>query len=260
VGSTEATLIFIDRLDPLIEQAMKLRAEQWRLWEAEQIAQAQVDHCNYLLDRLTEEFGTAKLASLRKENPHWKEKEARDSSEFQLYVKKSTINEITRLGLESELPVVAPWPALISREADASLHPFAVRFEKIIGRGREVVAARSLAQSKTSEHRVRQINSFIKDVNDARTSIHGQLLALSTTLKLPKTWADNAFRKGAAPSGLSRDEARGIASTILTVLALRSLALTDEQRKRLTTNQDLALFDQWRSRLLSAQSAEELLA
>jgi flagellin-specific chaperone FliS len=250
----------VSKIDPFIFRLISLREGQLKCWEEEQVAQALVDYYNFMLDRLVEEFGTAKLASIRKENPHWKEKEARESGEYTLYIKKgSTISDIVRLGLASELPVVEPWADLIRRETDASLLPFAERFADLVSKGKEAVVARAKALVATSEHRTRQINPFIKELNDARTSMHGQLLDLSTTLKVPKSWADTFFRKSAGSSP-NKDEARGIAKTIVAVLALRKITLIEEQKKKLTGNLDFELFDQWISRLLSAQDANELLA
>jgi hypothetical protein len=254
----KSTESFLGKIDPFIKQLTTLKEGQLKCWEDEQVTQALVDYYNYALDRLVEEFGAAKLAAIRRENPHWKEKEARESAEYTLYIKKgSTISDIIRLGLASELPVVEPWADLIRRETDALLLPFAERFEDIVTKGKEAVAARAKALVATSEHRTRQINPFIKELNAARTSLHGQLLDLSTTLKFPKSWADTFFRKSTA-SGPNKDEARGIAKTILAVIALRKITLSDEQQKKIASNLDFDLFDQWISRLLAAQDAQEL--
>ena len=260
VKSNKSTEALLAKIEPFLLRLASLREGQLKCWEDEQVTQALVDYYNFLLDRLVEEFGIAKLSSIRRENPHWKEKEARESGEYTLYVKKgSTLSDIVRLGLASELPVVEPWADLIRRETDALLLPFAERFADLVSKGREAVAVRAKALVATSEHRTRQINPFIKELNDARTSMHGQLLDLSTTLKVQKSWADTFFRKspGSSPN---KEEARGIVKTILAVIALRKITLTEEQKKKITSNLDFELFDQWISQLLSAQDANELLA
>ncbi len=79
-----------------------------------------------------------------------------------------------RLGLESELGKVRPWPESLKTESEKELRKEADSLVKIIAAGDSALAARRSAAAQRADHRVREIVRLIDDVNAARLSVYGK--------------------------------------------------------------------------------------
>ena len=171
----------------LIERCDEIRAGQRQAWRAEIVAQAGVDAADDALDDDVDDLDTELLHAERGE---------RTSPRYKHYFSKPK-NEIVRLGLESELGKVRGWPASLKAEPEKPLQKMAGRFETDIEAGDAAIKERQETAQVRSAHRVKEIVTFIDDVNAARRSIYGILLSRGEELKMDSDWAGRFFRRTA---------------------------------------------------------------
>lgn len=171
----------------LIERCEEVRAGQRKAWRAEIAAQAGVDAADDELDDIVDELDDELLYILRGD---------RTSPRYRHYFSKPK-NEIVRLGLESELGKVRAWPPSLKAETEKPLQKLGARLEADIAAGDEALSERLTAAQQRAVHRLKQIMTLIDDVNAARRSIYGTLLARGEELKLDADWANRFFRRTA---------------------------------------------------------------
>jgi hypothetical protein len=245
-------------VDPYIERVLGLSREQWMLWQEETAAQAGVVSINYVLDETVLDISEAKLDALREQNPGWRDKQAKDSSEYEHYF-PVPISAITKLQPEAQLEYMRPWKKALAGESYEPLQLLLARLEGEIKDAETALQKRDDAQSETALHRLKKIEPFIDEVNRFRTELYADLLKLSQQHKLPKTWANLFFRATQAPSA-SSEELRGLSRALLLLLNKRGFALTEEQQKKVAKTNDPSLFETWLTRSISAPSADVVFA
>lgn len=237
-------------------EAMMLAQRSKRRNEVE--AQSAVDEINYHMDETTLEFSEQKIRVLRRENPGWREQDARDSPFFRLYFKVAPSVHVKK-ALESQLKDTQHYPDLLARETDPELQAFQKRFEAHLEDGYAALKARSQAQTETAAHRANELNALFEGANNFRATTHRTLAEMAQSLRLPKAWAEEFFRK-LEGGGPDKAELRGRTQTILGVLAARKIEVSEEARAKIQQNTDLALFELWTSRVAWVDSTEALFA
>lgn len=169
----------------LVSRTEKLMLGQLAVWRDEVVAQAAVDDGNDRLDETVDEIDRELLHADKGERT------ARHARYF-----THAPNEVIRLGLESELPVVREWPASLASEPEKEIKALAKTLKEDIAYGEAAVAARRKAIAATADHRAREIVSLIDDANAARLSLYGALAQRAVKAKLAKSWPDRFFRHG----------------------------------------------------------------
>ena len=174
---------------PFIKRWEKVDAGQRAAWRAEVIAQAGVDEDNDDLDDT--------VSKVDKEIRHVDgDRTARHKRYF-----KRQASKVINMALESELVEVKEWPASLQTEPEAELQSLGKQLSANVASGQGSVGERARAQANTADHRVREINSFIDDLNGGRRALYGTLVTRSEQKKLPPKWAERFFRKSATRSG-----------------------------------------------------------
>jgi len=196
------------QLAPLLKRWEKIAAQQRALWTAEIEAQAGVDEGNDDLDDTVGEIDSGLLHHERQKRG------ARHKRYF-----KQPANQTIRLGLESELEVVRTWPGSLKTEPEQDLQALGERLADDLDTGDAAVAEKKQAAANTADHRVREIHTFIDDVNNLRLSLFGALATRAAQKKLPASWPARFFRK--APSGgkAKKKTAKGDAPAAATAAA-----------------------------------------
>lgn len=170
----------------LLDRWDGVSAAQRAVWREEIRAQAGVDAANAGLDRSTGRLSARFLGVIdgKRTNPRY----ARYFPHGAYAVQK--------LALESQLKVVRAWSASLKKEPEAEVQSFAPTFEKHVEEGDAAVRARVDAAAKRTDQRVREIVTFIDDVNAARLRVLGRLLQRAEKNKLDQDWAEDFFRHG----------------------------------------------------------------
>lgn len=161
-------------------------AAQRGVWRDEIRAQAGVDAANAALDRTTGRLSARFLGVVegKRTNPRY----ARYFPQGAYAVQK--------LALESQLKVVRAWATSLKNEPEAELQSFAPTFEKHVEEGDAAVRSRVDAAARRADQRVREVMTFVEDVNAARLRVMGRLLQRAEKNKLDKDWAEDFFRHG----------------------------------------------------------------
>jgi hypothetical protein len=162
--------------------AITISNEQRSHWEAELIAQAQISARNNTLDSMCTNIEKASLIALDMNREH--------KTFRQLF--PEGLRAVTRLGLESQLKEVRPWPTVLAAEP-LTLPDLSASLTDHITRGQAALDARTEALAKTAVHRAQRIEGLINDLNAARTSTYGELLKRATALGYTKAWARSFF-------------------------------------------------------------------
>lgn len=161
-------------------------AAQRGVWREEIKAQAGVDAANAGLDRTTGRLSARFLGVVdgKRTNPR-----------YARYFPKGAY-AVQKLALESQLKVVRAWPASLKKEPEAEVQSFAPTFEEHIEEGDAAVRSRVDAAAKRADQRVREIVTYVEDVNATRLRVMGRLLQRAEKNKLDKDWAEDFFRHG----------------------------------------------------------------
>jgi hypothetical protein len=244
-----------ESVKPLTAKSIELRREQWEHWEREQEAQAGVVAVNYVLDAVTFDLSEAKIDALREVNSGWRDREARESKEYEHYFPIAP-NAIAKLAPEAQAPYMRPWLKALESETDKRLLDLLSRLTKALQEADTALQKREDAQAGTALHRLRSIEPFIAEVNVFRTKLYATLLTISQENRLPKSWADLFFRP--APQASPTAEARGMARALFIVLSSRGLSLTEEQQKKIAKSTELSLLGKWLSRAHTVATIEAL--
>jgi hypothetical protein len=226
-------------------------------WREEMAAQARVVIANYLLDNLAEEISADKINDLRKKNKGWKDKAARESAEYKLYLRKLKLFELVKMGLENQLHEMQHWPELLTLEPEEDLKARAEPLRALLVQGRAAVESRRKAQAATALHRVGSINALVKRLNHERGALYAALLTIAQQNGESAGWADTFYRPAPEPSP-DRGEARGKAQAIIGVLSSRAISLSDDQQKKLLSTTDASLLTRWISMVATVANAEAL--
>ena len=218
-------------------------------WRAEIRAQAKVDTVNYQLDQQTKRFARILLSqediNLSTEHPRYKRY-------FQV-----ALSRIIRLALEPQIKVTRPWIRSIETEVENAVQEFSKIFAEIIETGEVALKQQESAISARKDHRVREVVSFIKLINDTCQEVYGTLKAKAPSLGLPSDWADGFFyspRNTAAPDAASLYQ-----ESVYNVCKARGLDVSEEVSDLLDKAKDLTVLQGWLSKAMIAASAEEIV-
>ena len=248
---------FADSIKPVIVKGHGIKNEQTAFWEKETETQAGVAACNFVLDELVQDVSEAKVRSLREVNSGWRDREARESSEYRLYFSQP-LSALVRMAAESQAAEIEPWISLLEKETSAEMQELVPRIKKAIDDTHAAVKARNEATSATAVHRVRTIEPFITEVNAFRTRHYANLLTVTQDNRLPKSWADIFFRP--LSLSISVDEnLPGMSSALLTVLNAKGFKPTDEQLKIFVSIKDTALLKLLIARACTAATIDEVM-
>jgi hypothetical protein len=168
----------------LLTRGRQIREAQHDCWHAELVAQASVDRADDALDDLVAEVDEALYAICRRD---------RTLPRYRRYF-PSAPSDLIRMGLERELPRVAPWAESLKSEPEAELAELGQRLDKMLIEGQSAVKQRAAAIAATADQRVRGIIPFIDDVNQALLSAYGMLVQRAAERNLPRDWAGRFFR------------------------------------------------------------------
>lgn len=161
---------------------------QRAVWRTEILAQARVDGRDDKMDDTVIALDDELLRSVPD----------RDSARYRRYFKQPR-HEIVRLGLESEIEEVRTWPGSLKTEPEPPLQALGVALEADVAAGEDAVRQRQFALAATADHRVREVNGFIDEVNAARRTRYATLIQRADERGLPKSWPQRFFRKGPSP-------------------------------------------------------------
>jgi hypothetical protein len=176
----------------------KVSGGQLACWRAEIVAQAGVDEENEDLDETVADLDHA-IYSLDRDT---------SSPRYKRYFTKAP-SHVIRLGLESELGVVRTWPDSLAGEPEKALQDVGKRLAKDVAEGDAAVAERRGAQTRTKDHRVRDIVKLVDAVNATRRTIYGELIQRGEKAGQPKNWASRFFRKSSASAVAKEPKAEG---------------------------------------------------
>lgn len=165
----------------------KINNGQLGCWRAEIAAQAGVDEKDSDLDETVGEIDHA-LYGLERDTK---------APRYKRYFTKAP-SAIVRMGLESELGVVRGWTESLAGEPDKPLQDLGKRLSRNVKEGDAAVSERRSARGRTKDHRVREIDAFVDEVNLTRRMILGELIQRGAREKLPKSWPARFFKKTAA--------------------------------------------------------------
>jgi hypothetical protein len=247
-----------DSITSLIIKNDETKVQQVQLWDKEIIAQAYVDSYNFVLDELALDISEAKVSEIRQKNPGWREREARESKEYQLYF-PLPLSSVVKMAPESQAKEMKSWITLLEKETSAELQEFLPRLNAAITDTEAAVKKREDAAKETAIHRVRVIEPFINEVNTFRTKLYATLLTLSQENRLNKSWADIFFRP-APQSQATDDNIPGLHKALLIQLKTRGLQLTDDQLKKSVGVKDPKNMEQLIATACTATSVDEVLA
>ena len=169
----------------LLKRWEKVSAGQRTAWRAEIAAQAAVDEANDDLDDLVDEVDDALQGVTGRD---------REAPRYRRYFSQSP-SSVRRMALERELAVVRTWPQSLATEPETALKAVGRRLQEGLQSGDAAVSERSQAAAARADHRVREINHFIAEVNGTRQSVYGMLVTRGQQAGLPKDWAERFFRK-----------------------------------------------------------------
>lgn len=180
----------------LLQRWEKVSAGQKKAWRAEIAAQAAVDEANDDLDDLIDDVDGALQGVTGRD---------REAPRYRRYFSQSP-SVVRRMGLERELAVVRTWPQSLATEPEPALKSVGRRLQEGIKSGDAAVLTRSQAAAARADHRVREINDFIAEVNGTRQSVYGMLVTRGQQEGLPKDWAGRFFRKKTAARSATETE------------------------------------------------------
>ena len=170
----------------LIERLMPLRAEQLATWEAEVVAQAEVDTAEEALSALVLDFAHFLEYHLRDtQSPRWR------------HYFTELPSALRRLTLEPALTATATWSGALSAEPEPELQAFAPRVRAVHAQGATALEHQRQANLARATHRLQQILSFVATHNATRRTLYAALLTRANAHNLPKAWPDRFFRRGA---------------------------------------------------------------
>ena len=172
---------------PFLKKWETVSLGQRLAWDTEVIAQAGCDEANDDVDDTTD--------LIDREIKHI---DGKDTRRHKHYFKKPPARLIA-MAPESQLAEQKEWPTSLKGEPEQSLKDLGKRLEGDIGAGNAAVGERSAAKTATADHRRREINAFIDEVNSARRTLHGTLETLGEQKKLPKEFPGRFFRKSTSP-------------------------------------------------------------
>ena len=150
------------------------------------MAQAVVDFVNYRLDETVADFTRDfdRILHGDRRNPRWTR-----------YFGSSTPSVIRRMGLKNEVERIASWSESLQSEAEPELKSYGTRFAEIMADGRKALETRARAATARADHRVREIVSFIDDVNALRLGLYGELLSRTgRDRRHDRTWPGEFFQ------------------------------------------------------------------
>lgn len=179
-----------DLAAPVTEQLERLdgvRRGLWGVWRAEVLAQAAVDSADDDLDDSVDGLGKELLTTVGHDRKH---------PRFTRYFSQSP-SMVIRKGLQAELEQVRGWPASLATEAEAPLQQRGHDLEGRITQGDAAIAQRLQAANARADYRVRQLYTFIDDVNAVRRSLYGELTKRAVEKKLAKDWPERFFKRWA---------------------------------------------------------------
>lgn len=190
---TEARLLSDPLAKSLAPQAARLLAQWDRVaagqraaWRAEIVAQAAVDQADDELDEGVDEVARELLHE---------EKGDRGTERFKGYFRQAP-NEVTRLGLESELEVVRSWPEALQGEAEKTLQRLSKTMKDLLAQGDAAVEGRQKAAVARATQRVREVVRFVDDVVAARRSMLTELHLRAQREGKDADWALRFFKRG----------------------------------------------------------------
>lgn len=168
-----------------LKQLDGIQGGQRAAWRREIVAQALVDFADEDLDEGVEQLGRD-LLHLEAGN--------RKASRFKQYF-KTAVSAVTRLGLESQIPVVEAMVVTLGRETEKQLKEHAKKLLGFIKRGKEAVDERRTAAAERGAHRAQAIIRFVDDINALRTSQHAEITLEAAKAGKPRDYADRFFRR-----------------------------------------------------------------
>jgi hypothetical protein len=168
---------------PYLKKWETVSLGQRQAWDAEVIAQAGCDEADDDIDETT--------GLVDREIKHL---DGKDKKRHAHYFKKAPARLIA-MAPESQLLEQKEWPKSLQGEPEQSLKELGARIKGDIEAGNAAVGERSAARTATADHRRREINAFIDEVNSARRMLHGTLETLAEQKKLPKEFPERFFRK-----------------------------------------------------------------
>jgi hypothetical protein len=237
------------KITALIKEVEVTWQGQRTAWRAEIAAQAKVDAANYHLDHQTKRFARILLSqediALNTNHPRYKRY-------FSI-----ALSRIVKLALEPQIKITRPWLESIKTEGEAAVRAFFDIFTGIVHSGEEALKNQEKATGARKDHRVRDINSLVKRINDTCQEIYGALKAKAPSLNLPPEWVDGFFyspRNAAAP-----DAAALYQESIYNVCKARSLDVSEVVGDKLDETKDLVMLQGWLSKAMTVAHAEEIV-
>ena len=144
----------------LLRRWEKIANGQRAVWRAEIVAQAGVDLQNLALDETVELIADALWLAEGKD---------RTTPRYRRYFAKPP-SAVIRLGLENELPVVRDWVSSLTTEPELALRELGTRLEADIAAGDLAIGERRDALTANRNHRLREINGLVHEINETRQS------------------------------------------------------------------------------------------
>lgn len=166
------------------------RRGQFAAWQAEILAQAQVDGVNDELDDAVVDFADTLLFTLRD----------RTSPRYGRYFTRRSPHAVVRLGLASQVELVRSWPESLRTEPEEALRAFAPSLAALVEKADAALAGRDRAAAARADHRVRVIEPLVDQVNSARNTLYGALVQRAEERKLGRSWPESFFRLAARRS------------------------------------------------------------
>ncbi|HEX2957311.1 MAG TPA: hypothetical protein VHO70_10795, partial [Chitinispirillaceae bacterium] len=107
----KTTRTLADSIKSVITNHDSIKATQVQLWDKETVAQAEVDLNNFILDELTMDLSEAVVKEIRQKHSGWRERDARESKEYQLYFRQP-LSSLIRMAPESQVKEMKSWVLL----------------------------------------------------------------------------------------------------------------------------------------------------
>jgi len=172
------------RIQDLIGRWQGVRQGQLDGWDAELVAQAQVDAVDYALDGAVEELATNLDTAVRRDrqSPRWKR-----------YFGSDTPGAIRHLGLASETSRVSGWIDSLKSESEPELRQCGQHLAQLVTEAGRALEARQKAATVRADHRAREIMTLVDDLNALRLSLYGELITRVGKTSRDRSWPAEFF-------------------------------------------------------------------
>lgn len=181
----EVTRAFVPAFEALLSRWPALRDGQLARWDAEDDAEVDVEDEDDDLDDAVAELSRELLTRLS----------GPTHPQYVVYFGDDTAKMVQRLGLETEIARVAPWPESL-RPIGGTVDAAGQKIAACVVAGRAALEGRARAAQARADFRARDIQTFIDDLNALRRSTFGALVTHAAQSGLPTRWPNRFFRRG----------------------------------------------------------------